>query len=90
MREAGASDLRVVRLVSDASARLLEGRAAELPGDELTAGDVHGRLNFTGARTLEARFPTVGDAGRPLSVPRLGRRGTLGATSLIVLATLPH
>jgi SulP family sulfate permease len=83
-----ASDLRVVRLVPDASGRLVEGSVpAELPGDEVTVLDVYGSLKFAGARTLEARFPAVGDAARPVLVLRLRGRGELGATALIVLAT---
>lgn len=82
-----ALDLTVVQLVPTGDHGWLEREApATLPADDVVVLDVYGSLLFAGARTLQTRLPTVGDAEHPVVVLRLRGRTTLSATSMMVLA----
>ena len=82
-----AMDLAVVELIPRDDGRFEERKPpAVLTSFHVTVLDVYGSLLYAGARTLQARLPTPGDARSPVVVLRLRRRTSLGSTFVKVVA----
>jgi SulP family sulfate permease len=58
---------------------------AQLSDDSITVLHVWGSLFFSGAYTLQARLPEVGDAQRAVAILRLRGRSQIGSTFIQVL-----
>ena len=82
-----AMDLAVVELVPTDDGRFRERKPpAVLASGQVTVLDVYGSLLYAGARTLQVRLPSPGEARSPVVVLRLRGRTSLGATFTKVIA----
>jgi SulP family sulfate permease len=79
-------DLKVVRLVPDASGGFTEAEVPKTLGnDDVLILDVYGSLFYAGARTLQLRLPDPATSARAAVILRLRGRTTLGSTFLAVI-----
>ena len=82
-----AMDLAVVELVPTDDGHFRERPPpAVLTSGQVTVLDVYGSLLYAGARTLQVRLPSPGEARSPVVVLRLRGRTSLGATFTKVIA----